>query len=190
MSCWITVLALLIVLESGKTPPLSNIYDQKGRNVAECFSCYTENARVQKYVCLRCKCKTWQSFCQERSMFTHNKYVLSPNPSAMVDTQPSKHKSSLHTVLKPLTNAHNHGRSLGYAHPRSSMTQAAHSRAPHANAHAHAHTLFSVRARGTRLTYWLVLQGLLKITRLQSCAQSQFCKSRQYIGPQLMSYAF
>eukprot|EP00200_Dunaliella_tertiolecta_P019568 CAMPEP_0202402110 /NCGR_PEP_ID=MMETSP1128-20130828/4001_1 /ASSEMBLY_ACC=CAM_ASM_000463 /TAXON_ID=3047 /ORGANISM="Dunaliella tertiolecta, Strain CCMP1320" /LENGTH=52 /DNA_ID=CAMNT_0049006085 /DNA_START=26 /DNA_END=181 /DNA_ORIENTATION=- len=34
------------------------------------------------------------------------------------------------TVLKPLTNAHNHGRSLGHALPRSSMIKAAHSRAP------------------------------------------------------------
>lgn len=77
-------------------------------------------------------------------MFTHNKYFLSPNPSAMVDAQPSKHKSSLHTVLKPLTNAHNHGRSPGHAHPGSSMMKAAHSRAPYA--------LFSVLACGTRLT--------------------------------------
>eukprot|EP00983_Pelagomonas_calceolata_P055976 1144391-Pelagomonas_calceolata.AAC.1 len=34
--------------------------------------------------------------------------------------------------LKPLTNAYNHGRSLGHALPRSSMIKAAHSRTPNA----------------------------------------------------------
>eukprot|EP00983_Pelagomonas_calceolata_P085592 1156595-Pelagomonas_calceolata.AAC.2 len=84
-------------------------------------------------------------------------------------------------VLKPLTNARNHGRSLGHALPRSSMIKAAHSCAPN--------TLFSLHGACGIKAYMTLERARLAITRLQSCAQS-ILHLKQHIRPQLTSYAF
>eukprot|EP00967_Tisochrysis_lutea_P088587 scaffold125793_cov19-Tisochrysis_lutea.AAC.1 len=72
------------------------------------------------------------------AMFLQGKWHVHKDTSqALIMNNVSIHSFQMTTQacnnrLKPLTNAYNHGRSLGHALPRSSMIKAAHSRTPNA----------------------------------------------------------